>query len=191
MEKISANSLRKGNVIIYNNELCVVVKSPEHVKPGKGPAYVQAEMKSVKHGTKFNHRFSSSDYVDKPFIETKKLKYLYIQGDDIITMDENYDQISISKNLLGEKILYLECLTDDLSLEAEIFDSKVINLTLPATLVATVDETEPSIKNATVTSSYKRAVLSNKMSIKVPPYINIGDQIIVKTEDDEFVKRVE
>lgn len=187
MSKISANAVKLNNVLVINNELWVVSKPPEHVKPGKGPAYVQVELKNIKTGTKNNQRLSSSDYVEKAFLETKSMNYLYTDGDDLVLMDnDNYEQLNVSQSIIQD---LLPLLTENMTVKVELFENQVINLYLPQNLTVTIDETEPVIKGATVTSSYKTAKLTNGLNIKVPPYIKSGEQVVINTQNLEFVER--
>lgn len=187
MEKISANNLKPGHVLVLDSQLWVITKNPEHVKPGKGPAYVQAEMKNVKTGTKKNERFSSSDYLDKAFLEQKNMQYLYTEGDDLVLMDtENYEQINVTKNIVGEKYVLL---VDNMLLKAEFFDNQIISMSFPQNMVAEVAEADPAIKGGTVAPSYKTAILTNGLKVKVPNYVESGEKIVINTEDLSFVER--
>jgi len=187
-EKIPANALKIGTILVIENSLWKVAKPPEHVKPGKGPAYVQTELKNVKTGTKKNERFNSSDYLDKAFLEQKTMQYLYADGNDLILMDtENYDQININKNILDEDRLAL--LSDNMMLKAQFFGSEIVELELPHSIIVEVIECDPVIKGATASPSYKSAIITNNVRVKVPPYISQGEKIVIKTEDLSFVER--
>lgn len=185
--KISANNIHQGNVLIYRDELYVVTKPPVRAKPGKGPAYVQVEMKSLKHGTKVNERFNTSEDVMKARLETKDFQYLYTQDDKIILMDqESYDQIEINVDMLGEKIAFL---AENMILAVEMNEDDPITVRLPDSVVCEVVECEPVTKGQTVTSSYKPGILDNGLRVLIPPFIEAGTKIVVKTEDVTYVER--
>lgn len=185
--KISANEIKNGNILEYENQLWVVIKNPEHTKPGKGGAYVQVEMKNLRTHSKLNQRFSSSDTIEKAFLETKKMQYLYLEGDSIILMDqESFEQISIDKSMLGEKVVLL---TDGMEVEVSMHNDSPLNISLPANLTVEIDQTDPVIKGSTVTSSYKPAILTSGLRVMVPPYLTSGEKIVIKTEDLTFVER--
>lgn len=185
--KISANEVKLGNILDYKDNLWVVAKNPEHTKPGKGGAYVQLELKNMHNGSKLNQRFSSTERLEKAFLERKTMQYLYIEGDHLIVMDpESFEQLSIDQSLLGEK---LPLLTDGMEIEAEFYQDKPINIKLPANLIVEIAETDPVIKGSTVTSSYKPALLTNGLKVTVPPYLTSGEKIIIKSEDLTFIER--
>jgi elongation factor P len=185
--KISANSLRAGNVIVHNNDLWVISKTPEHTKPGKGGAYVQVEMKNLQTNTKLNERFSSSDYIEKAQLENRNLQFLYLEDNNLVLMDsETFEQILINKIMVGERLPFLE---DNMMLKVQFFEEKPLNIELPQNIIAEIMQTDPVIKGSTVTSSYKPAILTNGIKVMVPPYLVIGEKIIVKTEDISFVER--
>ncbi|MCP5370007.1 MAG: elongation factor P [Rickettsiaceae bacterium] len=185
--KISANEIKNGTILEYEGQLWVVIKNPEHTKPGKGGAYVQVEMKNLRTNNKLNQRFSSSENVEKAFLESKKMQFLYIEGDKIVLMDqENFEQVSIDKEMLGEKVAFL---TDGLELNVSFYNDMPLSITLPANLVVEIEYTDPIIKGATVTSSYKPAILTNGLKVMVPPYLSHGEKIVVKTDDLTFVER--
>lgn len=185
--KVTANSLRLKSVIIYENGLWMIMKPPEHTKPGKGGAYVQVEMRNIKTKTKTNIRFNSNDYIELAYLEKKPYQYLYNEGDNLVFMDkETFEQTNISKDLIEDKVVFLK---DNMDVEIEFYLEDPLNIILPSTVVLEVVETEPVIKGATVTGSYKPAVLENGIRVTVPPYLTIGEKIIVKTEDSTYVER--
>ncbi len=185
--KMVANSIRLGNILIYENGLWVVTKNPEHTKPGKGGAYVQVEMKNLKTNTKINHRFSSGDYVERASLEQKSYQYLYDEGDFLVFMDnKSYEQISLKSDILGDRLLLL---SSNMEVEIEFHEENPLNVKLPNTIIAEIIETEPVIKGATATSTYKPAIIANNVRVMVPPYIDTGQKIVVKTEDISFVER--
>jgi elongation factor P len=184
--KISANSIKPGVKLSYKDDLWVVVKT-EHVKPGKGPAYVQLELKNLKTGTKLNDRISSSDTLDQAELEQRQYQFLYPEGENLIFMDnENYEQISLSKDIAGEQLPFLQ---DNMIVEMELYQDKPLSMKLPNTVILTINETDPTIKGSTVTSSYKPAFLENGVRVMVPPYLSVGEKIVVRTEDSTYVER--
>jgi elongation factor P len=185
--RIGANSIKAGNILVYNNDLWIVSKQPEHVKPGKGPAYIQVEMKNLKTGTKLNERLNSSDYVEKAHLEQRQYQFLYFEDKNAILMDkETFEQIIVDSNIFGSGLPFL---TDGMSVSIEFYEETPISATLPQTVVLEIVETEPVIKGSTVTSSYKPAILSNGVKVGVPSYIVTGEKIVVKVEDSTFVER--
>jgi elongation factor P len=185
--KISANEIKNGTILEHEGQLWVVIKNPEHTKPGKGGAYVQVEMKNLRTHNKLNQRFSSSENVEKAFLESKKMQFLYMEGDQIILMDqESFEQVGLDKKMLEEKVAFL---TDGLELSVSFHNETPLSVTLPANLVGEIEHTDPIIKGSTVTSSYKPAILTNGLKVMVPPYLSNGEKIVVKTDDLTFVER--
>lgn len=185
--KISANEIKNGTILEHEGQLWVVIKNPEHTKPGKGGAYVQVEMKNLRTNNKLNQRFSSSENVEKAFLESKKMQFLYLEGDQIIVMDqETFEQVSLDKKMLEEKVAFL---TDGLELTVSFYNDTPLSVTLPANLIGEIESTDPIIKGATVTSSYKPAILTNGLKVMVPSYLSNGEKIVVKTDDLTFVER--
>ncbi|MEY3197111.1 MAG: Translation elongation factor [Pseudomonadota bacterium] len=186
--KITATTIKAGNILVFNDELWIVSKQPEHTKPGKGPAYMQVEMKNLKTGNKLNQRFNSSDYIEKAQLEQRDFQFLYMEGDNMVLMDlENFEQIHVGKDILeADKLPFLE---DNMQITVEFYEDTPLNVTLPSTVTLEVVETDPIIKGATATASYKPAILSNGIRVLVPPYLVTGEFIVVKTEDASFVER--
>lgn len=185
--KISANEIKNGTILEHEGQLWVVIKNPEHTKPGKGGAYVQVEMKNLRTNNKLNQRFSSSENVEKAFLESKKMQFLYLEGDQIILMDqETFEQVGVDKKMLEEKVAFL---TDGLELSVSFHNETPLSVTLPANLVGEIEYTDPIIKGSTVTSSYKPAILTNGLKVMVPAYLSNGEKIVVKTDDLTFVER--
>lgn len=185
--EISANDIKNGTKFEYEGDVWVVIKPPSHTKPGKGGAYVQLEMKSLFNGTKMNKRFSSTDKFIKAYFESMKMQYLYAEDNKLVMMDpSSYEQIMIDNDLLGDKLPFLE---DGMEVKVDYYKEKPVFVELPANVVVEVAETEPVIKGATVTSSFKPAMLTNGVKVMVPPYLTAGEKIVVKTEDASFVER--
>ncbi len=185
--KVEANTLRIGNVLEYNGQLWRIIKM-QHVKPGKGGAFQQVELKDIRHGTKLNERFRSSETLEKVRLEQRNHQFLFADGDDYHFMDaENYEQISVTGDLIGEEAA--KFLQDGMSVMIESFEGSVIGVSLPDTVVLTVAEADAVVKGQTASSSYKPAVLENGMKILVPPYIESGTKIVVNTADTTFSER--
>lgn len=185
--RISANDIKSGNILDYEGQLWMVSKNPEHTKPGKGGAYVQVEMKNLRTGNKLNQRFSSVENVERAFLESKEMQFLYIEDGKLILMDpESFEQIMLQADMLGDKLPFL---TDGMNVTVEFYQEKALNIKLPQTVLVEVEQTDPVIKGSTVTSSYKPAMLTNGLRVMVPPYLVSGEKIIVKTEDLTFVER--
>jgi elongation factor P len=185
--KITATAIKAGNILVYKNELWVVHKQPEHVKPGKGPAYMQVEMKNLKTGGKLNERMSSSDYIERAQLEQKDFQYLYSEGDNLVLMDlESFEQILLPQTILGDKLPFI---VDNMVVKVEFYEEEALSIELPTTVILEIEQTDPVIKGATATASFKPAILSNGVRVLVPPYLTTGEKIVVKTEDASFVER--
>nr|WP_199398841.1 elongation factor P [endosymbiont of Acanthamoeba sp. UWC8] len=186
MMKIDANSIRVGDVLEYNGKLWVVQKTM-HTQPGKGGAYMQVEMKDMINGTKLNHRFRSSENIEKVRLDQKKFQFLYMEGDNLALMDnESYEQIYIDKEIVGEQVVFLQ---DGMEVNVEFYEDKPLTISLPETLVVTVKECEPVVKGQTAASSYKPAILENGVRVMVPPFISMGEKIVIKTAEIEYLER--
>ncbi len=185
--KMSANSIRAGNVLMHNDRLYVVTKTPEHTKPGKGGAFVQVEMKDVKSGNKLNERFSSTESVERVRLDQKDFQFLYFEGEKILLMDlESFEQIEVPEDFVGEKKAYLQ---DGMVVKLEMHENDPINIELPETVTLAITETEPVVKGQTASASYKPAILENGVRVMVPPFVNSEDKIVVRTEDNTYVER--
>jgi elongation factor P len=184
--KISGVAIRPGNILDYNGKLWVVLKI-QHTQPGKGGAYMQVEMKDVKSGTKTNERFRSADTVERVRLDQKDFQYLYAENDNLVLMDkESYEQIYITKEMVGDAIQFLQ---DGMEVTVELHEGNPITIALPDSVVLTIAETEPAIKNQTASSSYKPAIMENGARVMVPPFINSGDRIVVNTADATYIER--
>ncbi len=185
--KISANEIRVGMLIEHKNDLWEVIKT-QHVKPGKGGAFAQVEMKSLNKNTKLNERFRSSEYLEKASVDEVKYNFSYNDDSKYYFIDpKTFEQIEIHKNLVGEKG---RMLTENLEVIISIFDEKPISVQLPNQITCKVETTDAALKGQTVSSSYKPAILSNGIKIQVPPFIENGDDIIIDTRNIEYVKKV-
>ena len=185
--KILGNEIKPGMVIEHKNDLWSVLKA-QHVKPGKGGAFNQVELKSVQKGTKLNERFRSSDTVEKVILDDKKFNFLYEDENNCHFMDQtNFEQIQISKSLLGEKSKLLK---ENMEVNVQFFDDQALSVDLPTTVELTIMSTDASIKGQTASSSYKPATLKNGIKIMVPPFINSDDKIILDTRTLEYIKKI-
>ena len=185
--KISAVEVKPGMIIEHKNDYWNVLKA-QHVKPGKGGAFNQVELKSITKGTKLNERFRSSETIEKAELEEKKFNFLYLDDDNCHFMDnKTFEQISIPKSLTDEKFKLLK---ENLEVTISFMDEKPISLDLPNNIECLVDITDAAIKGQTAASSYKPAALDNGIKINVPPFIESGDKIILDTRTLEYVKKI-
>jgi len=186
MSKISGNDIRSGNVLDYNGGLWLVV-AVEHVKPGKGGAFAQVELRNIRTGTKLNERFRSVDKVERVRLEQKDQQFLYEHDGMLILMDtETFEQIELSADILGERRAFVQ---DGMILVVEYFESEPLSATLPQKVTCRVTETAPFIKGQTATNSFKPALLSNGIRVMVPPFVNSDEDIVVNTETMEYAER--
>ena len=185
--KINATEIRVGMILEYKDDLWEVLKT-QHVKPGKGGAFAQIEMKSINKNTKLNERFRSSETVEKATLEEIKFNYLYNDDTDYHFMNpKTFDQISIKKNVVGEKG---KMLTENLEVNINFYDENPLSVDLPNQITSKVKTTDAALKGQTVSSSYKPAILENGINIQVPPFIENGDEIIIDTRTIEYVKKI-
>jgi len=185
--KLYASEIRVGMLIEYKNDLWQVLKT-QHVKPGKGGAFAQVEMKSLNKNTKLNERFRSSESVEKATLDETKFNYLYGDETDYYFMDpKTYEQINIKKETIGEKG---KMLTENLEVSISFYNEKPLTVGLPNQVTCTIDTTDVALKGQTVSSSYKPATLDNGINIQVPPFIESGDKIIVDTRTIEYIKKI-
>ncbi len=184
--KISAIEIRIGNVIHHDGKLWSAVKT-EHTQPGKGGAYMQVELKNLIDGTKLNERFRSAENVERVQLDQLPFQYLYADGDDLIFMDQtNFEQINVSKALIGDATAYLQ---DNMIVELCMYEGSPISVRLPDTVICTITEADPVVKGQTATSSFKPAILENGVKIMVPPHIESGTRVVVRTNDGTYVER--
>ena len=184
--KINANEIKPGMIIEHKNDYWNVLKT-QHVKPGKGGAFNQVELKSVTKGTKLNERFRSNETVEKAEVEEKKFNFLYSDEKNFYFMDNvNFEQVSMDKNLLENKENLLK---ENLEVIISLINEKPVSLELPKNLECVVESTDAVVKGQTAASSYKPAKLDNGIMISVPPFIESGDKIIIDTRSLEYVKK--
>ena len=185
--KISGNEIKPGMIIEHKDDLWSVLKT-QHVKPGKGGAFNQLELKSVKKGTKLNERFRSSDSVERAILDDKKFSFLYEDESNCHFMNQtNFEQIEISKSLLGEKNKLLK---ENMEVIVQFYEDQALSINLPSSVELTVESTDAAIKGQTATSSYKPATLENGIKITVPPFINSGDKIVLDTRTLDYIKKI-
>tara|TARA_A100001011_G_scaffold373835_1_gene433700 strand:- start:244 stop:807 length:564 start_codon:yes stop_codon:yes gene_type:complete len=185
--KIQGNEIKPGMIIHLNNDHWTVLKT-QHVKPGKGGAFNQVELKSITKGTKLNQRFRSSENVERAQLEEKEFNFLYFDDNECFFMDpESFEQISIPKNLLDER---LKLLSENLKVTISFLEEKPISVDLPTNIECEVETTEGVVKGQTAASSYKPAKLKNGLDIMVPPFIEEGNKIILDTRTLEYVKKI-
>jgi elongation factor P len=186
--KINGNEIRPGNVIQHKGALWVAVKT-QHVKPGKGPAYAQVELKNAIDGTKLNERFRSSETVERVRLEQRDYQFLYADGDMLTFMDmDTYDQMALPRDFLEERAAFLQ---DGMKVTVESHEGKPIGITLPDQVTLQVVEAEPVVKGQTAASSYKPAKLENGVRVMVPPFIGVGERVVVDTNELTYVRRAE
>ena len=185
--KINANEIRVGMLLEYKNDLWQVIKT-QHVKPGKGGAFAQVEMKSVNKNTKLNERFRSSETVEKASVEETNFNYLYEDENKYFFMNpKTFEQIEIKKELIGEKG---KLLTENLEVSVSFYNENPISVDLPNQVNCKVKSTDVALKGQTVSSSYKPAILDNGLNIQVPPFIESEDEIIIDTRNLEYIKKI-
>ena len=185
--KINAGEIRVGMLLEFKNDLWEVLKT-QHVKPGKGGAFAQVEMKSVNKNTKLNERFRSSETVEKASLEETTYNYLY--GDDnnyFFINPKTFEQIEIKKDQVGDKG---KLLSENLEVSVSFYNEDPISIDLPNQVQCRIDTTDVALKGQTISSSYKPAVLENGLSIQVPPFIEAGDEVVIDTRNLEYIKKI-
>jgi len=186
--KINGNEIRPGNVIEHKDGLWVAVKC-QSVKPGKGGAFNQVELKNLRDGTKLNERFRASENVERVRLEQKDHQFLFADGDMLTFMNtDTYDQIALSSEFVGDRAVYLQ---DGMQVTLEFYEEEPIGFALPEQVVLEIAETEPTVKGQTAASSYKPAILENGLRVMVPPFISVGEKIVVQTEDSTYLRRAD
>ena len=185
--KINATEIRVGMILEHKNDLWEILKT-NHVKPGKGGAFAQVEMKSLLKNTKLNERFRSSETVEKASIEEVKYNFLYNDENDYYFINPiSFEQINLSKNVVGDKG---KMLSENLEVTINLHDDNPLSITLPNQITCIINTTDVALKGQTVSSSYKPATLDNGLSIQVPPFIENGDSVVVDTRTMEYVKKI-
>ncbi|MCB1338962.1 MAG: elongation factor P [Maritimibacter sp.] len=186
MPKINGNEIRPGYVLEHNGGLWAAVKT-DHVKPGKGGAFAQVELKNLRNGSKLNERFRSADKVERVRLEQKDMQFLYETDGMLVFMDtETFDQVELPADLLGERRPFLQ---DGMTILVEFYEHEALNATLPPKVTCVIAETEPVVKGQTAANSFKPAVLDNGVRVTVPPFVGPGEAIVVNTETMEYYER--
>ncbi len=186
MAKINGNEIRVGNVIEHDGGLWIAVKT-QHVKPGKGGAFAQVELKNLRNGSKLNERFRSADKVEKVRLEQKKQQFLYETDGKLVFMDnDTYEQLELDAEILGERRPFLQ---DGMMVEIEYHEEEPLSARLPEKVICEIAETEPVVKGQTAANSFKPAVLDNGVRISVPPFVGVGEKVEVMTETAEYLSR--
>ncbi|MBV7377971.1 elongation factor P [Maritimibacter dapengensis] len=186
MPKINGNEIRPGNVLEHNDGLWAAVKV-DHVKPGKGGAFAQVELRNLRNGSKLNERFRSADKVERVRLEQKDMQFLYEADEQLHFMDtETFDQVALPADILGDRRPFLQ---DGMTIVVEFYESEALNATLPQKVTCRVAETEPVVKGQTAANSFKPAVLDNGVRVSVPPFVGQDEDIVVNTETMEYSER--
>ncbi|MBU2957069.1 elongation factor P [Paracoccus sp. 1_MG-2023] len=186
MPKINGNEIRPGNVLEHEKGLWAAVKV-NHVKPGKGGAFAQVEMKNLRDGRKLNERFRSEDKVERVRLDQKDQQFLYETDGKLVFMDsETFEQTELDADLLGERRPFLQ---DGMTATIEYYGEEALSVSLPQKVVCKIAETEPVVKGQTAANSYKPAILDNGMRIMIPPFVGEGEDIVVNTELFEYSER--
>ena len=185
--KINASEIRVGMLLEYKDDLWEVLKT-QHVKPGKGGAFAQVEMKSLNKNTKLNERFRSSETVEKAALDENDFNYSYDDDVNYFFIDpKSFEQVEVKKEIVGEKG---KLLTENLEVKISFYNEKPISIELPNQVQCKIETTDAALKGQTVSSSYKPATLDNGLNIQVPPFIESGDEIIIDTRNLEYVKKI-
>jgi elongation factor P len=186
--KLNGNEIRPGMVIEYDGSLWVAVKSMA-VKPGKGPAYNQVELKNLIDGRKLNNRFGSDERVERARLENKDFQFLYRQGESLVFMDmDSYEQIELREDFVGERSAFLQ---DGMKVTLEMHEERPIGIQLPAQVTLAIVEADAVVKGQTAASSYKPAKLENGLRVMVPPFVTTGEKIVVDTTEMTYIRRAE
>lgn len=186
MPKINGNEIRPGYMLEHDGGLWAAVKV-SHVKPGKGGAFAQVELKNIRDGRKLNERFRSEDKVERVRLDQKDQQFLYETDGKLVVMDmETYDQVELDAELLGDRRPFLQ---DGMKVTVEYYGEEALNIALPQKVICKIVETEPVVKGQTAANSYKPAILDNGVRITVPPFVGEGEDIVVNTETFEYSER--
>jgi elongation factor P len=188
MAKINGNEIRPGSVIEHQGGLWVAVKT-NTVKPGKGGAYNQVELKNLINGTKLNERFRSAETVEQVQLEMKDFSFLYEQGEALVFMDtESYEQLELQKDFVGDRAAFLQ---DGMMVTVRLYEETPIGISLPDQVVLAITEADPVVRGQTAASSYKPAILENGIRVMVPPFIEAGERILVDTNEITYLRRAD
>ena len=186
MPKINGNEIRPGNVLEHAGGLWAAVKV-EHVKPGKGGAFAQVEMRNLRNGSKLNERFRSADKIERARLEQRDMQFLFEDSDMLVFMDtETFDQVQLPSAILGDRRPFLQ---DGMTIQVEFHEEEALNASLPQKVTCTVAQTEPVVKGQTAANSFKPAILENGVRIMIPPFVGQDEAIVVNTETMEYAER--
>lgn len=186
--KMNGNEIKPGNIIKHQDTLWVAVKA-NAVKPGKGGAFNQVELKNLLDGRKLNERFRSAETVERVRLEQKPHTYLYAEGDMLVFMNsETYEQINLSSEFIGEQVKFLN---DGMAVDVEFYEDRAITIALPEQVILEVQDTEPVVKGQTAANSFKPATLENGVRTAVPPFVGVGERLVINTVDATYVKRAD
>ena len=184
--KVNGNTIKPGNVIEHKNGLWVAVKT-SHVKPGKGGAFAQLELRNLKDGTKLNERFRSSENIEKVILEEVPHVFLYKENENLIFMNnKTFEQISVNKNMIGDQSAFLQ---DGMDVIINTYNNEVVSVNMPDSCIEEVVEADAVIKGQTVSSSFKPAILSNGIKVMVPGHIEVGSKIVVRPSDSSYIEK--
>lgn len=188
MPKINGNEIKPGNILEHEGGLWAAVKVG-HVKPGKGGAFAQVEMKNIRDGRKLNERFRSEDKVERVRLDQKDQQFLYETDGRLVFMDtETFEQVEIDSELLGERRPFLQ---DGMTATVEYYGEEALGVSIPQKVTCKIVETEPVVKGQTAANSFKPAIVTGNIRTAVPPFVGVGERIIVATEDGSYVRRAE
>lgn len=188
MAKINGNEIRPGFVLNHQDRLWVAVKV-EHVKPGKGGAYAQVELKAILTGTKLNERFRSAETIEQVELEFRDFTYLYEQGENLVFMDQqSYEQVELSKDFVGDRAAFL---SDGMKITLEMHEDTPLGIRFPPTVILEVTEADPVTKGQTASNQFKPARVGNGLKVMVPPFIAVGERIVVDTSETTYLRRAD
>jgi elongation factor P len=186
--KINGNEIRPGDVVEHAGGLWAAVRT-NHVKPGKGGAFNQVELKNLIDGTKLNERFRAAETVERIRLEMKDFTFLYAEGDALVFMDaETYEQLELQRDFVGERAAFLQ---DGMKVTVKMHEERAIGIALPDQVTLLITEADPVVKGQSATSSYKPAVMENGVRVMVPPFIDAGERIVVDTTEITYVRRAD
>ncbi|KQT52146.1 MULTISPECIES: elongation factor P [unclassified Aureimonas] len=186
--KINGNEIRPGDVIEHAGGLWAAVKT-SHVKPGKGGAFAQVELKNLIEGTKLNERFRAAETVERIKLDLKDFTFLYAEGENLVFMDtETYEQLELQTDFVGDRAAFLQ---DGMKVTVQLYEERPIGIKLPDQVTLAIVEADPVVKGQTAASSYKPAKMENGVRVMVPPFIDTGERIVVDTNEITYVRRAD
>lgn len=186
MPKINGNEIRPGNILEHNGGLWAAVKV-DHVKPGKGGAFAQVELRNLRNGSKLNERFRSADKIERVRLEQKDQQFLYESDGKLVFMDsETFEQVELDVGILGERRPFLQ---DGMTIAIEYYENEALSARLPQKVTCTITETEPVVKGQTAANSFKPALLDNGVRVMIPPFVGEGEAVVINTETMDYSER--